>query len=94
MEAMPTATLIMEVADFSIVEDRYRKSSLYARAAVADYWIVNLRKCSVEVYREPVPMSRKPFGSGYKTMEVFFWDEMVSPLIMPEVRIAVADLLP
>ena len=95
LEAMPTtAVLIIEVADFTITEDRYRKGSLYARAAVLDNWIVNLRKCCVAVYREPVPMSHKPFGFGYEKMQAFFWDETVSPLVKPEVLISVADLLP
>ena len=95
LEAMPTtAVLIIEVADFTLTEDRYRKGSLYARAGVLDYWIVNLRKCSVEVYREPVPMSHKPFGFGYENMQAFFWDETVSPLVKPEMLIPVADLLP
>lgn len=95
LEAMPTtAALIIEVADFTLTEDRHRKGSLYARAAVPDYWVVNLWKCSVEIYREPVPMSHKPFGFGYEKFDAFFWDEAVSPLVKPEVQIAVADLLP
>jgi len=95
MNAMPTtAALIIEVADFTLTEDRHRKNSLYARAAVPDYWIVNLRKRSVEVYREPAPMSHKPFGFGYEKFDAFFWDEAVSPLVKPHVHIPVADLLP
>ena len=95
LEAMPTtAALIVEAADFTIVEDRHRKSSLYARAGVLDYWIVNLRKCSVEVYRKPVPMSNKPFGFGYEKLDIFFTDERVSPLVMLDASILVSDLLP
>ena len=95
LEAMPTtAVLIIEVADFTITEDRHRKGSLYARAAVPDYWIVNLRKCGVEVYREPISIGHKPFGFGYGKMASYFWGDTVSPLALPEVHIAVDDLLP
>ena len=31
----------MEVADSSLAKDRLRKSGLYARAGIAEYWIVN-----------------------------------------------------
>ena len=92
---MPTtADLIIEVADLTIVEDRYRKSSLYACASVQDYWIVNLRKCCIEVYRRPVPVTHKLFGYGYEEELAYFWDEAVAPLLMPEVHIPVVDLLP
>ncbi len=95
LDAMPTtAALIIEAADFTIVEDRHRKGSLYARAGAPDYWIVNLRKCILEVYREPVLMRHKPFGYGYEKVSAFFADETVSPLAMPETHIAVSALLP
>ncbi len=89
-----TAGLIIEVADLTLVEDRHCKGSLYAQAGVADYWIVNLPKCGVEVYRNPVAMSHKPFGFGYEKAEFFFTGDTVSPLAKPEVQIAVADFLP
>ena len=89
-----TAGLIIEVADQTLVEDRHRKGSLYAQAGVEDYWIVNLRKCGVERYRNPIAMPHKPFGFGYETAEFFCSGDRVSPLAKPEVQIAVADLLP
>ena len=94
LEAMPTmAALIVEVADLTLVGDRLRKSSLYARAGVSDYWIVNLRKCGLEVYRNPVVMPHTPFGFGYEKAD-FFANDGVSLLAIPKVQIAVADLLP
>ena len=95
LASMPiTAALIVEVADLTLVEDRLRKSSLYARAGVADYWIVNLQKCGVEIYRNPVVMPHKPCGFGYEKMEFLFTGEIASLLNQPDVQIAVADLLP
>ena len=46
--------LVVEVADTSLALDRLRKGGLYARAGMADYWVVNLIDEVLEVYREPV----------------------------------------
>ena len=61
-----TAILIVEVSDSTLAYDRTQKTSLYAKAGIADYWIVNLINCRLEVYREPAPMQDQPFGFGYK----------------------------
>src|SRR5690349_838232 len=43
-QTAPTAALlVVEVSDASLAYDRGRKASLYARAGIADYWIVSLR---------------------------------------------------
>ena len=47
--------LIVEVADSSLQFDRNEKASLYARAGIADYWIINLVDHILQVYRDPVP---------------------------------------
>src|SRR5206468_9545262 len=56
--------LIVEVAESSLNRDRTFKARLYARAGVADYWIVNLVDEVLEVYRRPVKSPRvAPAGS-------------------------------
>src|SRR5687768_16535808 len=47
--------LVVEVALARLQFDRDHKGSLYARAGLADYWIVNLPDRRLEVYRGPVP---------------------------------------
>jgi Uma2 family endonuclease len=47
------ALLVVEVAADSLRLDRGRKSALYARAGIPEYWIVNLEDTSVEVRRQP-----------------------------------------
>jgi Uma2 family endonuclease len=47
--------LVVEVAETSLAFDRREKGSLYARAQVPEYWIVNLNDHVLEVYREPQP---------------------------------------
>jgi Uma2 family endonuclease len=63
------AALIVEVAESSLAFDRTRKGSLYARAGIADYWIVNLEERVVEVYRDPGPDLTAPFGWRYSSVE-------------------------
>ena len=46
--------LVVEVAESSLSLDREHKGSLYARAGVADYWILNLVERVLEIYREPI----------------------------------------
>ena len=49
-------------AHYSLAADRRRKGSLYARAGLADYWVLNLMDRVLEVYREPAPDSAAPFA--------------------------------
>ncbi len=89
-----SAVLIVEVSDTTLLNDRNRKASLYARAGVADYWIVNLVNRQLEVYRDPQPDSTRPYGHGYGATTILGPGRSVSPLAAPKVSLAVADLLP
>ena len=86
--------LLVEVADSSLAYDRGGKGSLYARARVPEYWIVNLIDRVVEVHREPRPDPAAALGWRYEHIRRLSEDEAVSPLGAPEARIPVADLLP
>jgi Uma2 family endonuclease len=86
--------LIIEVADSSLAFDRGEKGSLYARGAIREYWIVNLVDRVLEVYREPGPDSAAPYGWRYRAVERLVRDAVVSPLLLPSVRVAVSALLP
>jgi len=86
--------LLVEVADASLAFDRDHKGSLYARAHVPDYWIVNLVDHVLEVHREPAPSADAPYGSRFSTRRRLGAADSVSPLTAPRARILVADLLP
>jgi Uma2 family endonuclease len=86
--------LVVEVSESSLAFDREHKGSLYARARVADYWIVNLIERRVEVYRDPRLDAAAPLGWRYQSVETFGRDGTVVPLARPAVPIRVADLLP
>jgi len=74
--------------------DRLRKGGLYARAGIADYWVVKLIDRVLEVYREPV---RAPSGRGdwkYDSVRLRRSNAIVTLLAAPRARIRVAALLP
>ena len=86
--------LVIEVSESSLALDRDYKGSLYARAHLDDYWIVNLIDRVVEVYRQPVPDSSAPYGWRYASREVLAHDASVELLAVPSLRLRVSDLLP
>jgi Uma2 family endonuclease len=86
--AHPTgAVLVLEVTDTSQHRDRKRKVGDYATAGIQDYWIVNLARDVLEVYRDPL-------DGTYRTRQVLRRGESLAPLARPESPIAVDDLLP
>jgi Uma2 family endonuclease len=82
-----SAALIVEVADSSVSHDRKRKASLYARAGVPEYWLMNLVEWHLEVFRDPV-------DGEYRSSKIFRPGYTVSPLSRPDAKIPVADLFP
>jgi len=86
--------LIVEVADTSLEFDRAEKANLYARAWIADYWILNLREHILEIYREPAPAPQARYGHRYGATITLGARDHVSPLAAPSTEILVADLLP
>ena len=95
LEAHPSRpVLIVEVAESSVALDRTHKGSLYARAGLADYWILNLVDRVLEVYRQPARSSSARFGWAYSEVQSLGATDIVSPLAAPEAHIPVATLLP
>jgi Uma2 family endonuclease len=86
--------LVVEVSSSSLAFDRRHKASLYARAGIAEYWIVNLAERCLEVYRDPVPPAGPTDTWRYGGAAVLRAGEAVTPLAAPAAGIPVADLLP
>jgi Uma2 family endonuclease len=85
--------LVIEVADTTLRRDRGSKKRLYARAAVREYWIVNLIDRQIEVYTDPTGPADDP---DYRRRRDYRPDEQV-PVVVDgaEVgRLSVSDLLP
>jgi Uma2 family endonuclease len=90
----PRAALVLEVADSSLEFDRRQKGSLYARAGIEEYWIVNLIDRVLEVHRDPSADPSSPYAWRYLSVETLRPPVVIAPLALPSARIAVADLLP
>ncbi len=87
-----SALLVVEVSHATLAYDRTQKLALYARAAIPEYWILNLVDRQLEVHRDPTELRRG--GFGYRTRLVLRGDEAVAPLARPDAAIPVVDLLP
>lgn len=57
------ALIVVEVSDTSLEYDRTRKLRVYARAGIAEYWIVNLVEERVEIHRDRE-------GDGYRSSSI------------------------
>ncbi len=78
--------LIIEVSESSLDYDRGVKRSLYARAAIAEFWIVDLKGQAIEICREPA-------GPQYRGTRRAQRGDTLSPQAFPDVTIRVDDIL-
>jgi Uma2 family endonuclease len=93
--AHPThPALVIEVAESSLAFDRRDKGSLYARAQLPEYWIVNLVERVLEVYRDPRPDPTASYGWRYRSVESVTPPAVIVPVSLASVEIPVSDLLP
>ena len=79
--------LLVEVSDSSLRFDQGRKLVAYAQAGIKEYWIVNLVKRWVEVYREPLS------DGTYRSVTRKQGDDLVAPEVFPDATMRVGDLL-
>jgi Uma2 family endonuclease len=78
--------LIVEVAETSLAFDRAVKVPLYARAGIAEVWLIDLPGQHIEVYRQPsegryAQVHRLPRG------------QRVTPHALPDLGVAVDEVL-
>jgi Uma2 family endonuclease len=88
-DAHPTPAdvlLIIEVADTTLAYDRQVKAPLYAKAGVAEVWIINLTEEQIEVYAEPS-------DGTYQTISNFRRGEEVRAHTITNLVVGVADVL-
>jgi hypothetical protein len=78
--------LVIEVAETSPDYDREFKIPLYARAGIPEAWLVDLQAEAIEVYRKPSPQ-------GYGEVRRAGRNQRIAPKPLPELELAVADLL-
>jgi Uma2 family endonuclease len=77
---------VVEVADSSLWYDRGRKLQLYAEGGIAEYWIVDVNKQRIHVYREPS-------GPRYDWHRAALRGETIAFAAFPDVVFSVEELL-
>lgn len=77
--------LIVEVADSSLRYDQSTKLRLYARAGIAEYWVVSVEGEWIDVYRAPG-------GDAYREHRRAASGDTVAPAAFPDVIVTVADV--
>jgi Uma2 family endonuclease len=77
--------LIIEVADSTLLGDRRQKASIYAKAAIPDYWILDVNARQVYVFREPTQ-------EGYQQETIFPTNMMLAPISFPDITIPLNQL--
>ena len=83
----PTPRLVAEVSDETLVYDLGDKVRLYAAEGIEELWVADVNARQLHVFREP-------FGDNWRVRLLLGIGDEVSPLCLPDARLAVADLLP
>ena len=78
--------LLVEIADTTLERDQEEKLSVYARAGIAEVWIVILNDLTVEVYT-------RPGFTGYASKTVLGAGDKATPQAFPDAILDVAGLL-
>jgi len=81
-----TALLIIEVALSSMRKDRQLKRSIYARAAIPEFWLIDVKGGTLEVFREPG-------GGEYREVRSLNASAQASPEAFPDLVLGVAEIL-
>lgn len=78
--------LLIEVSDSALKFDREVKAPAYARAGIAEYWVLDVNARKLHVYRVPG-------AEGYQSEAILSEALTVAPLAFPECVIAVREML-
>ena len=72
---------LIEYSDSSLDKDLETKSKVYAQAKILEYWVVNLKKRQLVVFRDP--------GDGEYASKSTLAKGVIYPLAFPDVAISV-----
>lgn len=88
------ADLVIEISDSSVAFDVGKKANLYATMGVPEYWVLNLKKHRLEIFRGPEPDADAPFGATYREKRVAEKSEEIIPVAFPDRHFSVGRLFP
>jgi Uma2 family endonuclease len=76
--------LVVEISETTLGFDLTKKTTLYARAGVAEYWVLDVAARRLVVHREPME-------GRYVSVAVYGEQETVAPLAAPSAEFRIAD---
>ena len=79
--------LVVEIADTSLAFDLTVKATLYARAGIAEYWVLDVPGRRLIVHRDPQ-------DSEYRSVVSYNEQESVAPLAAPDSSFPVQSVFP
>lgn len=79
--------LLVEISDTTLERDRKQKAASYAKAGIADYWILDVNKQQVHVFREIV-------AGAYQRETILNEEATLSLLAFPNLEVQIDQLFP
>jgi Uma2 family endonuclease len=79
--------LLIEISDTTLEQDRKQKAAAYAKAGIADYWILDVNTRQVRVFREIV-------NQTYQQETILNEEATLFLLAFPEIEVQIARLFP
>lgn len=79
--------LLIEVSDTSLAKERGPKLEPYAEAKIREYWIVDVRRRSVDVYRDPESLT-------FRSLTTYHSGQEIRLMAFPEIVLPVARIFP
>lgn len=81
----PDVLLVIEVSDSTIEYDREIKKTLYAKAEIIEFWLINLKQNTIETYFNP--------NNGiYYEMQIFGRGEIVKSKTIDDLNLATSEI--
>jgi Uma2 family endonuclease len=78
--------LAVEVSDSTLRDDLRTKAVLYARAAIPEYWVIDIPSRRLIIHTDPT-------ADGYGNILAYQENENIAPQVAPERSVRVIDLL-
>ncbi|MEC4814729.1 MAG: Uma2 family endonuclease [Scytonema sp. PMC 1069.18] len=76
---------LIEYANTSLEKDLEIKSKVYAEVGISEYWVVNLRKLHLVVFREPL--------DGEYATKLTFTAGIINPVTFPDISVSIEKII-
>ena len=78
--------LVMEVSDSTLEYDQEIKKNLYAKAGIAEFWLINLIDNTIERYSEPA-------NGRYFQMSIFDYGNTTQSTVIENLQVEVSEII-